>query len=246
MTVVAKRLHLSKQHALEHFVARASQELKGQLVKIFLFGSFARGDFQKQSDIDLLLVYGGNKDGFLEKLDEIVFDTALQYGELIETIPMSIHEFRAREGSFLLREAAEGRVLQAMPKQEALKLEAGDYLELAKEFIDYSKGAFKRQEYRSVIDQAYNGMELAIKALILLRGERLARSHGGIVQQFGKLYMKEGPLKRETGRSIGRALRLRGLARDDPKAQITRADAQAVLKTAQELSSFLGKEYEKL
>jgi len=242
-----RKLLATKQRALEYFVSRALRELKGQIVKIFLFGSFARGDCDKASDIDLLVIYSGDKDDYLAKLDEIAFDTALQYGELIEAIPMSIHEFRARESSsFLLREAKEGRILYAMPKEEALKLEASDYLELAEEFIAYAKGALKRREYRSAVDQAYNGLELVIKALILLRGERLARSHGGIVQQFGRLYVKDGPLKREIGRSVGRALRLRGMARYDPRAQITPEDAQAVLKTAQELLSFLEKEYEKL
>jgi uncharacterized protein (UPF0332 family) len=242
-----RRLLATKQRALEYFVSRALQELKGQLVKIFLFGSLARGDFDKASDIDLLVIYSGDKDDFLGKLDEIAFDTAVQHGELLEAIPMSIHEFRARESSsFLLREVKGGRVLYAMPKEEALKLEAGDYLELAKEFVTYAKGALRRREYRSAVDQAYNGLELAMKALILLRSERLARSHGGIVQQFGRLYVKDGPLKREIGRSVGRALRLRGMARYDPRAQITSEDAKAVFKTAQELLSFLEKEYEKI
>jgi uncharacterized protein (UPF0332 family) len=66
------------------------------------------------------------------------------------------------------------------------------------------------------------------------------------VQQFGRLYVKDGPLKREIGRSVGRALRLRGMARYDPRAQITSEDAKAVFKTAQELLSFLEKEYEKI
>jgi uncharacterized protein (UPF0332 family) len=153
---------------------------------------------------------------------------------------------RGRAALFCSREVKGGRVLYAMPKEEAWKLEAGDYLELAKEFVTYAKGALRRREYRSAVDQAYNGLELAMKALILLRSERLARSHGGIVQQFGRLYVKDSPLKREIGRSVGRALRLRGMARYDPRAQITSEDAKAVFKTAQELLSFLEKEYEKI
>jgi predicted nucleotidyltransferase len=97
-----RRLLATKQRALEYFVSRALQELKGQLVKIFLFGSLARGDFDKASDIDLLVIYSGDKDDFLGKLDEIAFDTAVQHGELLEAIPMSIHEFRARESSSFL------------------------------------------------------------------------------------------------------------------------------------------------
>jgi uncharacterized protein (UPF0332 family) len=71
-------------------------------------------------------------------------------------------------------------------------------------------------------------------------------SRGNCATSSEGFYVKDGPLKREIGRSVGRALRLRGMARYDPRAQITSEDAKAVFKTAQELLSFLEKEYEKI
>ena len=46
------------------------------------------------------------------------------------------------------------------------------------------------------LDAVYNACELAVKALILLGGEELARSHGRLIAQFGRLYVETGKASR--------------------------------------------------
>ena len=89
-------------------------------------------------------------------------------------------------------------------------------------------------------------MELLIKTLILLKGEGLAHSHGGIIQQFGKLYVVSGEIAKEFGKRINKALILRGKARYDPKADITEADAKAALDLGEAILEICRKEVEKL
>ncbi len=113
---------------------------------------------------------------------------------------------------------------------------------MGEEFINYGKGAYDRGEYRNAADDTYNGIELLIKTLILLKGEGLAHSHGGIIQQFGKLYVVSGGIAKEFGKMINKALILRGKARYDPKADITEADAKAALDLGEAILRICRKE----
>lgn len=236
-----------KKEALEYFMQMAIKELKPWLVKAILFGSYGRREVRDDADIDILMVYYDDGERFLDKVSELSFETSVKYGELIEAIPMSLYEYKARkENSFFLNEVERGEVIFIMEDKEAIRLEANDYLNLGEEFINYGKGAYDRGEYRNAVDDTYNGMELLIKTLILLKGEGLAHSHGGIIQQFGKLYVVSGEIAKEFGKRINKALILRGKARYDPKADITEADAKAALDLGEAILEICRKEVEKL
>ena len=236
-----------KKEALEYFMEMAAKELKPSLVKAILFGSCAGGETKEDSDIDILMVYYGDDESFLDKISEFSFETSLKHGELIEAIPISLYEYKARKGnSFFLDEVERGEVIFAMDDREAIRLEANDYLNLGEEFIGYGKGAFERSEYRNAIDDTYNGIELLIKTLILLKGQGLAHSHGGIIQQFGKLYITTGEIEKELGKRINKALILRGKARYDPRADVTDTDAKVVLDLGEAILKICRIEVEKL
>ncbi len=73
-------------------------EFKQQLVelygsrfnKLILFGSYARGDFREDSDVDFMVVLndekvaGGREVGFMRK---IISDLSLQYNKLVSILP---------------------------------------------------------------------------------------------------------------------------------------------------------------
>ena len=66
MTRLPAHLQANEQAALQEFTARLFQEGDGRVVSVWLFGSKARGDFEPDSDLDLLIV--------LEDADWIVRD----------------------------------------------------------------------------------------------------------------------------------------------------------------------------
>ena len=101
--------------------------------------------------------------------------------------------------------------------------------------MSYAKDALERKALRPAIDEGYNAVELLVKALILLRGEHLASSHGGIVQQFGKLYILSGEIERSVGKELRKALVERNKARYDPKAEITEENARLIVKLGEKL-----------
>ncbi|HID90707.1 TPA: HEPN domain-containing protein, partial [Candidatus Bathyarchaeota archaeon] len=155
----------------------------------------------------------------------------------IEPLLMSLYEFKARIGGsiFLDEVLKSSEVLYEMDCREARSLEAWDYVDLAEDFLKYAEGAASRGELRPAIDEAYNAIELCIKALILIKGKELARSHGGIVQQFGRLFVLTGEVEREVGKEIRRALITRNRARYDPRAEVRDEDASRVLSIAKRL-----------
>jgi uncharacterized protein len=66
MTRLPAHLQANEQVALQEFTARLFQGGDGRVVSVWLFGSKARGDFEPDSDLDLLIV--------LEEVDWMVRD----------------------------------------------------------------------------------------------------------------------------------------------------------------------------
>ncbi|ALM75239.1 nucleotidyltransferase domain-containing protein [Thermococcus barophilus] len=81
---------MSKEKALEEFV----QILKGRYGKrireIILFGSFARGDYDEESDIDVLIVAEGISQ---KEISELTWEILMKYGEVISAIVEDESEF---------------------------------------------------------------------------------------------------------------------------------------------------------
>ncbi|CUX77667.1 nucleotidyltransferase family protein [Thermococcus chitonophagus] len=70
-----------KALALREFIKRVEDKFGGSVESIVLFGSYARGDYSEDSDIDVLIV--GDVDFY--EIMEIVTDILLEYGELIRS-----------------------------------------------------------------------------------------------------------------------------------------------------------------
>ncbi|KPV62686.1 MAG: hypothetical protein AOA65_1668 [Candidatus Bathyarchaeota archaeon BA1] len=67
-----------------------------------------------------------------------------------------------------------------------------DYYALALEWLKYARESIERNDIRLPTDAGYNAAELVVKALIVGKGETLAKSHGGMLDQFGRLYIPTG------------------------------------------------------
>jgi len=82
-----------KMKAIDEFV-KALNELLGERVKrIILFGSVARGDFDEESDIDLLVV----GDVRVEDVSRITSRILVEYGEVISAIVRTEDEMKDRK-----------------------------------------------------------------------------------------------------------------------------------------------------
>ncbi|MCJ7458966.1 MAG: nucleotidyltransferase domain-containing protein [candidate division Zixibacteria bacterium] len=65
-----------------------------RLVDVFLYGSFAKGRANKESDIDIAVILKGkvNKGKEIDKICEVLYDLELDTGELISVYPLSENE----------------------------------------------------------------------------------------------------------------------------------------------------------
>ena len=96
-------------------VKDALQKLyKDNLVEIILYGSYARNDFNENSDVDLLVVL--NKlDSAGKEIDNIVdaiYDINLKYNTLISVVPISNDDYRSINSPLLLNIRKEGVLIE--------------------------------------------------------------------------------------------------------------------------------------
>ena len=77
MNILPKTLTDKELKFLKTLKSKLKEELVDSYIDLVLFGSKARGDSNKNSDIDLLLVI--NNKQCIDKADEVLFDVQMQY-----------------------------------------------------------------------------------------------------------------------------------------------------------------------
>lgn len=79
---------------MNEFVRRALEKYDDKIDSIILFGSVARGEAREGSDIDILVVAGGDRFRMRRELSGIVLDILLETGEYISVKTLSIEDFK--------------------------------------------------------------------------------------------------------------------------------------------------------
>ena len=72
---------------------RLTEEL-GQPVKVIMFGSQARGDATKESDIDLLVILHSLDSGTLNLAFDIAWEVGFDAGKMISVVPAEKNELK--------------------------------------------------------------------------------------------------------------------------------------------------------
>jgi uncharacterized protein (UPF0332 family)/predicted nucleotidyltransferase len=217
---------------VDSFVEQLKDRFGNRILGAYLFGSTAKGIATSESDIDVLIVYSDmNERDLLEAASEISFRLACEEGKLIETVAMSKLEFEQSLGHspFLWEVLKFGKPIFTTLTGTEWKLD------FAEEYLNYARDALAQGKLRLAIDSGYNSCELLVKALIISAGASLSSSHGGIVTQFGKLFVLTGELPQELGRSLNLSLELRAKARYKPKTDLSPTDTEVVVSLAGEL-----------
>ena len=83
---------------LNELVAGIIEIMKPSLVSVILYGSVARGDNTKESDVDIALLINGNIDAKTEdRLSEFVVDMNLKYNKVFSVIDIDYSTFKKWE-----------------------------------------------------------------------------------------------------------------------------------------------------
>ena len=107
---MAKKRPRKIDKVLAEAKAMLSAQYANRLKGIVLFGSYARGDFTEQSDIDLLVLLSHLPDPLAE--DERIFpaicDLSLKYDTVLSIVLMDFDAFRSRKTPLILNAGKEG------------------------------------------------------------------------------------------------------------------------------------------
>lgn len=217
------------------FSRSVAEVFKGRVYRVVLFGSLAKGLAEADSDIDVLVILDNVQDIDSDRLAELALYTSLECGEPIEYVVMSVEEYRLKEADspFIGEVKRWGMILyedSGVEISRALKL-----VDLAMEYYDFSVRARDSLMYRAAIDLGHNAVELLVKALIMVRGEPLPRTHGGYIKRFSEIYLSSNLVNREVVVRLYRVLALWNKAGYDPDYNPTVDDVEYVLTTFNKL-----------
>ena len=100
------------REAFEEFAEKASEELQDSLKELILYGSVARGEARKDSDVDVFAVVEDNND--LKRLRHLAYDIGvLDYGVSISVQGSTADEFEGFSNNSYLRNVSREGVRHA-------------------------------------------------------------------------------------------------------------------------------------
>jgi predicted nucleotidyltransferase len=95
----------NEKEALVNLLARLRQQFEGDLLRVVLFGSKARGDYDEESDLDLLIVLRMNRSSFKairEQIINTIWEVEMNCDVVISLILKSEEAFARMQADGLL------------------------------------------------------------------------------------------------------------------------------------------------
>jgi len=94
---------------LKEFKEKVKEVIKDKFVALILYGSYARGDYEFGSDIDVLLILRENLTSFeKDRISDISSDLNLKYDVVITCFDYLYEVFKTWETPFLMNVRKEG------------------------------------------------------------------------------------------------------------------------------------------
>ena len=88
----------NEREALDEFVRRLRAKYADQVMLVRLFGSKARGDFEPESDVDVLVVVKSNDWRFSDDVTVEVCDPNLEHNVVISPMVIGIDDYERMRG----------------------------------------------------------------------------------------------------------------------------------------------------
>ena len=107
---MAKKIPKKVQEILVEAKGQLSALYAHRLKGMILFGSYARGDYTKGSDIDLLMLLDGPDDPVAERerYFTAICDLSLKYDTVVSVIPIDYKTYHSRKTPLILNARKEG------------------------------------------------------------------------------------------------------------------------------------------
>lgn len=187
------------------------------LKQVILYGSYARGDFNADSDVDIMLLVDLPEDklsGFSDALAELGFDYNVEHDIWFMPVVKNIDHFNYWR--------------QAYPF----------YSNVAKEDLDAAYVLLEAESYRGANNRAYYAIFHAVSAVLALEGIAFKR-HKDTLGYFNKNYVAAEIFPREIGRKIVKAEEIRHASDYDAFYIASKEDTVQQVETADKLIQLL-------
>ena|SRR3990172_2258507 len=105
-----KKLPKKIEKILAETKGKLSALYSQRLKEVILYGSYARGDYSKGSDIDLLLLLDNLVDPAVERerYARAICDLSLKYDTVVSVIPIDYKRYHSRKTPLILNARKEG------------------------------------------------------------------------------------------------------------------------------------------
>jgi len=205
----------SERAALEEFVARLRERYAEEVVHVILFGSKVRGDFDEESDLDLLVVVKSGDWRFHDQVSCLALEPMIEHNVVLSALTVGqgfyekmgrirtpFYENLVEEGVELwppaqgIRQPSRPSDKEAGAMEAAVKENIDRYLALSRDELDTAGLMLKNGKYRASLSRAYYAVFYAASALLLSKGIRRSK-HSGVEAAFNRYFVKPGLLEPE-------------------------------------------------
>lgn len=84
---------------IQNFINEVKKILGNRLKKVILYGSYARGDYNKKSDVDIMILTDLSYDEieeYRDKISDIAFEIELKTGIILSPVIKNIEKYNSR------------------------------------------------------------------------------------------------------------------------------------------------------
>lgn len=84
---------------VQNFIKSVQELLGDRLKKIILYGSYARGDYKNNSDVDIMILTDLNEieiEEYRDKISDIAYDIELDTGIMLSPVLKNIEKYNSR------------------------------------------------------------------------------------------------------------------------------------------------------
>lgn len=230
----------AEKRVIDEFRARLHQILRAEQIKsLILYGSKARGDAHRKSDVDLLLVYDGVTPTQKEDIETLTDDLFAQPRPQVHVLTYPLDEVRwnaALGMPLFVNIARDGKTLEGEPlvvnptdKPTVSRM----FIESARKRLHSAQVLIDAGEYRDSISRSYYAVLDAADAALIIKGIT-PHSHEGTLMLFGAHFVRKGLVQKDFGALFKRMRKARQQADYNRQVVFTKDDAEYWFALARE------------
>lgn len=222
-----KHLTPAERAAVGELVTRLRAKFRQQLVRVILFGSKVRGDFNAESDVDVMVVFKPTGAFSKETIYDIEREVAEKYNVLLGAYAVEFEDFAAfqklrapiyrnlRNEGYSLYPRVEKYSRARLPVNGGAenvdkhkKIQIKHFIERAHQSLTTAQANLEADDIAAAANRAYYTVYYLATAVLFVLDVVRAK-HEGVIAAFGEYMVKPKRVEPEYSKILVRAFKLR-------------------------------------